>query len=147
MIRYALTCSEGHKFESWFSDAAGYDALKAAGHLTCAICGSSNVEKALMAPKIATSDAVAIPEKTNQAPNLSEPLSAEEKAISEMRRKIEETSDYVGKDFATQARDMHEGTIQERPIYGEANGAEAKSLIEDGVPILPLPFKPNRKAN
>lgn len=67
--------------------------------------------------------------------------------MADLKRKVEENADYVGMSFATEARAIHDGTAPERPIYGEANLKEAKSLIEDGVPVAPLPFMPKKKAN
>jgi hypothetical protein len=67
--------------------------------------------------------------------------------MAEMRRKVEENSEYVGLNFAAEARAMHEGTIDERSIYGEAKPDEARALLEDGIPVAPLPFMPKRQAN
>lgn len=141
MIQYSLKCAKGHAFDSWFQSAAAFDSLKAAGHVTCAQCGSSEVEKSIMAPRVRPSrNAVA-------KPDLSKPASDAERALAEMRKKVEEKADYVGMEFATEARAMHNGEAPERAIYGEARLDEAKKLLEDGVPVAPLPFLPNRKAN
>ena len=137
MIRYALSCKDGHAFESWFKSASAYDALAAGGHVACPVCGSVDVAKALMAPAVAT---------TAPAP-LSEPANPLEEAMRALRRQVEENSEYVGMNFATEARRMHAGDAPERAIYGEARPDEAKRLIEDGVPVAPLPFFPARKAN
>ncbi len=80
-------------------------------------------------------------------PNLSEPETDIEKAMAALRAQVEANSDYVGMNFVTEARKMHEGTAPERAIYGEAKPEDAKKLIEDGVPVAPLPFMPRRKAN
>lgn len=141
MIHYALKCKDGHAFESWFKSASAFDALQDAGHLTCAVCGISGVTKAIMAPRIAHA-----PEPTSQKP-LTGAKSETERALAELRRKVEENADYVGPRFAEEARAMYLGTSPERAIYGEASGAEARALIDDGVPVSPLPFFPNRKAN
>ena len=141
MIHYALKCKDGHAFESWFKSASAFDALQDAGHLTCAVCGISGVTKAIMAPRIAHA-----PEPTSQKPLTGE-KSETERALAELRRKVEENADYVGPRFAEEARAMYLGTSPERAIYGEASGAEARALIDDGVPVSPLPFFPNRKAN
>lgn len=109
--------------------------------MSCAICGSGSVEKAVMSPR------VSVPAKPEPKTSLRKSGTESEKAIAELRRHVEENSDYVGARFAEEARSMHLGTIPERAIYGEANGAEAKKLIEDGIPVAPLPFLPNRKAN
>jgi len=165
MIQYALKCAEGHSFDSWFQSASAYDKLAAAGMVTCAVCGSAKVEKAIMTPRVRTArNAVSpvgeaevaptqapapVPEPQPKAESgpLSAPASAAEQAMAEMRRKVEENSDYVGKDFATEARAMHLGEAPERSIYGEARLEEAKELIEEGIPVAPLPFMPNRKTN
>jgi len=85
--------------------------------------------------------------KPSTAGALSRPANEAEQAIAELRRKVEDNSDYVGRDFVTQARAMHEGDAPGRAIYGEAKLDEAKALIEEGIPVLPLPFRPNRKTN
>lgn len=136
MIRYALKCREGHAFESWFQSAQAFDALVKAGHVTCAECGSGDVSKALMTPQVvAKTDVVAKPERAVD----------KDVAIAEMRKQVEENATYVGGKFAQTAREMHEGTSPETSIYGEASLTEAKALIEDGVPVVPLPFKPKQK--
>lgn len=141
MIQFSLKCDEEHVFDSWFQSASAFDALKAAGHLSCTVCGSNDVSKAIMAPRVST-QAEAAPEKPLQTAQ-----SDQEKALTKMRREVEKNADYVGPRFAEEARSMYLGTTPERAIYGEANGAEAKALIDDGVPVMPLPFLPNRKAN
>ncbi|MBD3663702.1 DUF1178 family protein [Sulfitobacter aestuariivivens] len=140
MISYTLKCDEGHSFDSWFQSSSAFEALEKAGHLNCAVCGSLKVAKSLMAPRVATSDDADAP-----VPVLSKPHSDVEKAVEALRKKVEANSDYVGKDFASQARAMHEGTVPERSIYGEARLDQAKALAEDGVPVMPLPFRPKQK--
>ena len=139
MIRFSLTCPEHHAFDSWFADSAAFEALQKAGHLSCPECGSSKIGKALMAPAVVQS-------RKSKAPSTAQ---AEDQAaaIAEMRRQIEANSDYVGGEFVTEARKMHLGEVQERSIYGEANLDEAKELLEEGIPVLPLPFLPARKVN
>lgn len=143
MVRYRLACAEGHGFDSWFASASAFDDLAARGLLACAECGSPRVEKALMAPAVATREA---PEPAPARP-LSEPRDPREAMLAEMRRKVEESSDYVGLSFAAEARRMHEGAIPERSIWGEAKPDEARALIEDGIPVAPLPFLPRRSTN
>lgn len=142
MIQYALKCGEGHQFESWFKSASAFDGLLKSGHVTCAVCGSKDVTKALMAPRVSTA-----PKQSEPEAPLTTPKSEQERAISEMRKHVEENADYVGNRFAEEARSMYLGAEPERAIYGEANKEEAKALIEDGIPVAPLPFVPNRKAN
>jgi len=148
MIQYALKCAEGHDFDSWFQSAEAYDKLAAAGMVHCAVCGGRKVEKAMMSPRVRPGRKVAkpAPEEMPERP-LSKPASPAEQAIAELRRKVEATSDYVGMNFAAEARAIHQGDAPERPIYGEAKLEEARALIEEGVPVAPLPFTPNRKTN
>lgn len=139
MIRYALKCREGHVFESWFQSASAFDALVKAGHVTCVECGSADVSKALMAPQVGGKAA----EQTEPAkPDTQNTVDI---AIAQMRKQVEENATYVGGKFAVTAREMHEGTSSETSIYGEASLKEARALIEDGVPVMPLPFKPKQK--
>ncbi|WP_439142494.1 DUF1178 family protein [Pseudooctadecabacter sp.] len=138
MIRYTLTCDQDHRFESWFASSSAFDALEKAGHLACAVCGSAQVTRSLMAPSV--------PAKSNTA-DLAAPMSEAEDAVTKMRKHVEDNSDYVGMSFATEARKMHDGDAPERAIYGEAKLDDAKKLIEDGIPVAPLPFMPKRKTN
>lgn len=165
MIRYALKCSKGHQFESWFQNAEAYDKLRASGMVVCETCGCTSIEKALMAPQVRPARSAADPAPVAQAPepqqptaqeceapasgpmSLSEPNSDIERAINSLRKKIEETSDYVGTNFAEEARAIHLGDAPERSIYGEANADDAKSLLDEGIPVAPLPFRPGRKSN
>lgn len=136
MIRYQLRCDKGHEFEGWFRSAEAFDAQAAGGQVTCGFCGSASVEKALMAP--------AVPRRADT------PESREDNvidAIARLRAHVEANSDYVGDSFVTEARAMHAGDSPARAIHGEAHLDEARALIEDGIPIAPLPFRPRQKAN
>ncbi|MBV1896889.1 MAG: DUF1178 family protein [Rhodobacteraceae bacterium] len=145
MIQYALKCAEGHSFDSWFQSADAYEKLSVAGHVSCAICGNAHVEKAIMAPRVtAARDTASEPVKPGA---LSQPANAAEQALAELRKKVEDNSDYVGMNFASEARAMHDGETPERLIHGEAKPEEAIKLIEEGIPVAPLPFMPNRKTN
>ena len=148
MIHYALKCDQGHDFDSWFQSAAAFDALAHAGHLACSVCGSAEVKKAIMAPRVVAKSAADRPDEAAPeapVPLLKTPQGDIELAVAELRKKVEETSDYVGTDFTREARAMHLGDVPERAIYGEARPDQARSLIEDGVPLLPLPFRPRQK--
>jgi hypothetical protein len=145
MIRYAIKCSADHTFDSWFQSAAAFDALKGAGHVSCPICGSTTVEKGLMAPAVRLSETAAMPAVPDRP--LEAPGTDVEAALAALRRQIEANSDYVGLNFAAEARRIHAGDAPERSIYGEARADEARALIEDGVPVAPLPFVPGRKTN
>lgn len=142
MIRFALRCDNSHRFDSWFGSGEDYDRLRAQGLVSCAICGSGAVEKDLMAPNIGTGAAPAEGAK----PNLSAPASPAEQALAELRAKIEAGSENVGRDFAAEARRIHAGEAPARPIIGEARAPEARALIEDGIPVVPLPWS-GRKTN
>lgn len=186
MIRYTLKCANDHSFESWFKSADGYEVLLQAGQVSCPSCGSVDVVKSLMAPRVTTARAKAAsavenraalseqmtPPAPQNAPASSAASSADapaqnaqsaqgspqgapnegaekaaEEAIARMRKQVEENSEYVGMEFSAKARAMHAGEAEAKPIYGEAKIDEAKALIEDGVPVLPLPFTPKRKMN
>jgi len=137
MIKFALRCGDGHHFDSWFQSDEAFASLASAHRLSCPDCGNTEIEKALMAPKVRDSRKAA--SETDEAER--------EKALAELRRQVEENSEYVGLNFSTEARAIHEGTAPERAIYGEAKIDEARALIEDGVPVAPLPFSPRRKMN
>ncbi|MEQ8902419.1 MAG: DUF1178 family protein [Roseovarius sp.] len=140
MIHFTLKCEADHHFDSWFQSAAAFDKLLGAGMVSCAVCGSTHVEKALMAPRLQSGgSAPSTPAEPDVTPR--------EKALAALRQKVEDTADYVGVHFAREARDMHDGLTPERSIYGEAKPEEARKLIEDGVPVAPLPFVPRRKSN
>jgi hypothetical protein len=139
MIRYTLKCPEGHSFESWFRNADAFDALAADGRLRCPRCGTDRIEKSLMTPDVRPARA--------QPPARLSPDTEREKAIAALKRKVETEGEYVGLGFAQEARAIHGGDAPKRPIYGEAKPEEAIALIEDGVPVAPLPFTPTRKTN
>ncbi len=137
MIRYALRCDREHRFDSWFGSSADFDRLLHRGLVSCSVCGSEQVSKDLMAPAVGSAPAQVA---------LAAPASPAEQALAELRRRIESTSDNVGRNFASEARRIHEGASPERSIIGEATSAEAQSLAEDGIPVARLPWssaKPN----
>lgn len=132
MIRYALKCEHDHEFEAWFSNSAAFDEQKARALIECPHCGIAQVEKAIMAPMVRTSEAV----ESRQ----SDMRKALAEAMHRVRTHVEQNFDYVGDSFAREARDMHEGLSPERPIYGEASRDEVRELIDDGIPVAPLPI-------
>ncbi|NNK67440.1 MAG: DUF1178 family protein [Rhodobacteraceae bacterium] len=150
MIRYALKCSAGHSFESWFQSADAYDTLRARKLVACPDCAGTDVDKAIMAPRIRPSrSAAAVPSEpsADPAPDLSTPRDNRAAAIAKLRKEVEKNSDYVGMNFAKEARAIHDGEAPDRAIYGEAKPEEAVKLLEDGVPVMPLPFVPKARAN
>jgi hypothetical protein len=138
MIRYALVCEHAHEFEAWFASSTDYDGQVERGLVECPFCASTSVRKQIMAPAVTGTrkTGAALKEQAQMA-----------KAQAAARQHIETNFDYVGDGFAREARDMHDGVSPERPIYGEAKPAEVRALIEDGVPIAPIPpaIAPRRK--
>ena len=146
MIRYALGCEAGHTFESWFNNSAAFDRQAARGLIACPRCGSTNVEKAIMAPALSGSredDApIAEPEKTPVAIVSKEEVEVRKK-LKELRDHIVKNADYVGEKFPEEARRMHYGEIEHRSIYGEASPDAARSLADEGIEFHPLPRLPD----
>ncbi|MBK0399224.1 DUF1178 family protein [Limibaculum sp. M0105] len=139
MIRYALRCRHGHGFDAWFANSSAFEEQRDAGRVSCAICGDISVEKAVMAPSVSSGDAPAR-QPGDAALGSIQPASPLELAISALRRKIEATSDYVGTEFATEARRIHDGEADARSIWGEATVKDVRALADDGIPVTPLPF-------
>ena len=148
MIRYALKCTDDHSFDSWFASADAFEKLQSTGMVVCPVCGSASVKKAIMAPRVTPGRAKAeTGPKAGEARSLANPMSEAEVEVAKMRKHVEENSDYVGLSFAAEARKMHEGDTPQRSIYGEAKMEDAKKLVEEGIPVAPLPFMPQRKTN
>ena len=153
MIRYTLRCDRGHAFESWFQTSSAYDSQVKRKLVTCPACGSAKVEKAIMAPQIVSKKsrdrAAPAPAAATEATTpVSTPLMmAQERELRaklrELRDHIVKNADNVGERFPNEARKMHYGDIEHRPIYGEASPDEARSLIEEGVEVSPLPVLPD----
>ncbi len=136
MIRYHLVCQEGHEFESWFPSSDSYDAQVQRGLVACPTCNSVKVSKALMTPQVARKD--------RDDPALVAAREQEmRKRIKALRDVIVANSDNVGDRFAEEARKIHHGESEERPIIGTTTVAEAKELIEEEIAILPLPELPD----
>lgn len=132
MIRYALHCEHEHAFEGWFGASADFDEQQARGLLECPACGSREVRKQIMAPAVAGTR-----EAGGPSPEQMQSLMME--AAGKVRQHVEANFDYVGDRFAREARDIHEGAAPDRGIYGQATPREVKALVEDGVPVAPLP--------
>jgi hypothetical protein len=138
MIRYALSCEHDHAFEGWFGSSAAYDDQQSRGLLECPVCGTKAVTKQIMAPAISGTKRTARDEPQPTREMMMQ-------AMSQVRRHVEENFDDVGDGFATEARAIHEGKAEERGIYGQASPAEIRELVEDGVPIAPLPPEAPKK--
>jgi hypothetical protein len=155
MIRYNLRCDKGHAFESWFQSSSAYESQEKRKLVNCPSCGSSKVERAIMAPRIVSQkgreDAAPAPAAAPvdvSAPAAATPLlMAQERELRaklrELRDHIVKNADNVGERFPNEARKMHYGDIEHRPIYGEASPEEARSLIDEGVEVSPLPVLPD----
>jgi hypothetical protein len=137
MIVFDLCCSNGHVFEAWFKDSKAYDSQRRRKKVECPACGDVKIDKALMAPNIATS------EKRANADEQAIALRTQAmRALSEARKYVEENCEYVGNEFAEEARKIHFGETEKRDIYGEASKDEADSLREDGVEFAEIPWVP-----
>lgn len=139
MIRYALRCDAGHGFEGWFGSSSDFDDQKARGLLECPLCASKAVEKQIMAPAVVGARKTVQDEAAGKAEMMMQVAHA-------IRSHVEENFDDVGDAFASEARAIHEGRAEERGIYGQASPKEVRELVEDGVPVAPLPPKPPAKA-
>jgi hypothetical protein len=154
MIRYSLRCERGHGFESWFQSSAAYEQQEKRGLVNCPSCSSAKVERAIMAPQIVSKKGrdIAAPARApapvaEAATPASTPLlMAQERELraklKELRDHIVKNADNVGERFPNEARKMHYGDIEHRPIYGEASPDEARALIDEGVEVSPLPVLP-----
>lgn len=163
MIVFDLQCKDaGHVFEAWFGSSGDFEDQRTRGLVSCPLCGSEKVSKAVMAPAVGAKGnrqsgtqnsrggqgeekAVAV---SNEMPDPAQ-MKAMLETLARQQAKALEKSDYVGEDFASQARAMHEGETDERPIHGQTTLEEAKALVEDGVPVapLPLPIRPPKTDN
>lgn len=136
MITYSLACANQHKFDAWFRSAEAYEEQHAQGIVTCPVCGSLKVEKALMAPALRMiSDKISV--------STGHPMQSEiREFLRAMRKKVTSEADYVGDKFAEEARKIHFKESDPRGIYGEATRDEVAELLDDGVDFLPLPQLP-----
>jgi hypothetical protein len=143
MIRFSLICEAGHEFDGWFASNDAFDTQKKRGLIDCPICGTAKVDKALMAPGVITSDRKAAKSSGAPAQLVLDPERAEMMAkLREMAKAVRANADYVGGDFAEEARRIHFGEADARGIYGEASADEVRGLLEDGVPVAPIPVLP-----
>jgi len=165
MIRYTLHCAKGHDFESWFANSATFDKQNKRGLVSCPICGSTKVEKAIMSPRLARAEAGAAsepppspPPAPANVPAAPMPPTAPGKApvamtspqerefrqkLRELRDHVTKNANYVGPRFPEEARKMHYGEVEHRSIYGEASPEEAKALDDEGIEFHPLPILPD----
>lgn len=140
MIVFDLKCRKAHVFEAWFRDGASFDAQVAAGKVQCPVCGSKKVEKALMAPNVAKGQA------RETSVSDSEKAAEIRRKLKDIRQHVEENCDYVGAQFAEEARKIHYGEEESRGIYGETSDDEAKALEEEGVAVQKVPWLPRENS-
>lgn len=138
MIQYSLHCSQGHRYDAWFKNAAAFDEQKARGIVTCAVCGDVAVDKAPMAPAVARTDG----DKVSLGSSSPDLVKFRE-LLREYRQKVTSQADYVGDRFAEEARKIHFEEVEKRDIYGEATRDEVLALADEGVEFMPLPDLPD----
>jgi hypothetical protein len=154
MIHYNLRCGRGHTFESWFQSSSAYESQEKRKLISCPVCGSDKVERAIMAPQVVSKKGRerAAPEPVAASTEVAAPaatplMMAQERELrtklKELRDHIVKNADNVGERFPNEARKMHYGDIEHRPIYGEASPDEARSLVEEGIEVSPLPVLPD----
>ena len=135
MIVFDLKCGAGHVFEAWFGSSGDYEDQRARGLMACPLCGDTAVGKAVMAPNLPAKGRGGSDDLPSPAA-----VKAALAVIADAQRKALDGSTWVGRSFANQARAMHDGEIDHAPIHGQASADEARALVEDGVPVAPLPF-------
>jgi hypothetical protein len=149
MIKFALLCARGHEFQSWFQSSEAFDTQVKSGLVLCPLCQATEVTKAIMAPAIASRSEAerAKPPAQTQAQTRVALLDRHDlksrAMIDAFRRRIFAEADDVGSRFAEEARKIHNGLVPERPIHGQASIGDARALIEEGVPVLPVPPSPD----
>lgn len=136
MIVYDLRCTTGHVFEAWFGSSRDYEDQRARGLLECPLCGDREIGKAVMAPNVPAKGNTKIEARPPDPATVKAALAA----LAAAQRKALDGSTWVGTGFATKARAMHDGEIDHAPIHGQASAAEARDLIEEGIPVAPLLF-------
>jgi hypothetical protein len=140
MIRFSLVCERDHAFDGWFRNSDDFDTQKKRGFVSCPVCNSAKVDKALMAPAVSTGR-----KKEKIALAVGEEQKKMLQQFQELGRKLREGAENVGDKFAEEARKIHFGETEARGIYGEASPDEVKALAEDGVEFMPLPPLPEER--
>lgn len=138
MIRFSLHCDEMHDFEGWFRSGEDYESQKARRLVVCPVCGSACVSKALMAPAVSTGrqkDKMALAIADEQRKTLTK--------LKELTQTALSSAEDVGDKFAEEARKMHYGETDQRGIRGAATIEEAEELLDEGIPVLPVPVFPD----
>jgi hypothetical protein len=135
MISFDLRCNDGHVFEGWFGSSQDFEDQKARGLLSCPMCGDEHVEKALMAPNVASKkESASEPEITPQKMMV---------MLRNMRKQVEQNAEHVGPQFAEEARKIHYGDAEMRDIYGESTPEESQELEDEGIEFARIPWVPD----
>ena len=153
MIHYQLQCGQMHGFDGWFKDSASFEKQAKRGLIECPECGGTDVERALMAPALTKRESLPVRVADEASPPAEAPAAVPDKAVGRipaqmlaalqrMRAEVEKTCDYVGPDFADQARAMHRGEVEAKGIYGETTEEQAESLVEEGIAVAKIPWVP-----
>ncbi|MFZ0496836.1 MAG: DUF1178 family protein [Methylocella sp.] len=149
MIKFALLCARGHEFQSWFQSSETFDTQVKSGLVLCPLCQATEVTKAIMAPAVASRGEAESAKPPTRAQSQTKVALLDwhdlksRATIDAFRRRILAEADDVGSRFAEEARKIHDGLVPERPIHGQASIGDARALIEEGVPVLPVPPSPD----
>jgi hypothetical protein len=138
VIKYSLSCDNGHSFEGWFSTSADFDQQVASGFLTCPVCNSSAISKSLMAPSVSTARKKEAKQQMAMDLARREAMAKLREAVSHIRANAED----VGEKFPEEARKIHYGEADARGIIGEASLSDVRELLDEGIEIAPLPDLP-----
>jgi hypothetical protein len=136
MIHFQLKCSHDHEFEAWFCSSKSFADQCKRGDVDCPVCGDVQITKALMTPSIATGERPSGEAAEKRAQEVAEQALS---AARKLREVVEENFEYVGDDFADEARAIHYGDTNERDIYGETTEKEAEELDEEGIDFARIP--------
>ncbi|MCC6918046.1 MAG: DUF1178 family protein [Alphaproteobacteria bacterium] len=129
MIKYDLVCRKEHRFEAWFASSDAFEAQSAKSRIACPVCNSKKIVKAPMAPSVSKSGDMPSPAEMR-------------KALVKLRKHVETNAEHVGPRFAEEARAIHYGDSEDRPIYGDATAEETRELKDEGIPVTPIPWVP-----
>lgn len=144
MIKYQLHCDNGHDFEGWFPSSDAFEKQKKRGFVSCALCGTNKVDRAIMAPAVARTDKEPHRHPVEYINDVPAPLMSDEERelrqrLAALRADMIKDAEDVGEDFAEEARKIHFGERDVKQIYGRTTLADAHDLMEEGIGILPLP--------
>jgi len=147
MIHYQLRCGAAHEFDGWFKDSGAFERQAEAALITCPVCADTAVTRALMAPgirakgrtELVVAEPAPVPVKPAAGGVMPDAVRA---ALTKLRQEVEKHCDYVGPDFAEEARRIHHGETAPRGIYGESTDEEAEALADEGINIARIPWVP-----